>query len=63
MLMFTLFLFDHFQFTLVYGPNIPGSYAVFVFTASDFTFITTHTHNWVLLFGSSSLYEEPKLFL
>ena len=24
-------LFDHFQFTLIHGPDIPGSYAVFFF--------------------------------
>ena len=28
--------------------NIPGSYAVLLFTASDFTSITSHIHNWVL---------------
>ena len=31
-----------------YGPNIPGSYAVLLFTTSDFTPITHHTHNWML---------------
>ena len=47
--MFTLAVsFDHFQFALIHGPNIPGSYAVLLFTASDFTFITRHIHNWVL---------------
>ena len=25
-------LFDHFQFALVHGPNIPGSYAILLFT-------------------------------
>ena len=47
--MFTLVIscFDYFQFTLIHGPNIPGSYAVF-FTASDLTSITNHIHNWVL---------------
>ena len=29
-------------------PNIPGSYAILFCTASDFTFITRHIHNWVL---------------
>ena len=38
-----LSLFDHFQFTL-----IQGSYAILLFTASDFTSITSHIHNWVL---------------
>ena len=49
MLVFTLhLLFDHFQFALIHGPNIPGSYAILLFTASDFTSITSHIHNWVL---------------
>ena len=29
-------------------PWIPGSYAILLFTASDFTSITSHIHNWVL---------------
>ena len=37
-------MFDHFQFALIHGPNIPGSYAILLFTALDFI----HTHNWVL---------------
>ena len=41
-------LFDHFQFTLTHGPNIPGFYAMLFLTASDFTFITSHIHNWAL---------------
>ena len=41
-------LFDHFQFTLIHGPKISGSYAILFFTASDFTSITSHIHNWVL---------------
>ena len=41
-------LFDHFQFALIHGPNIPGSYAILFFTALDFTSITSHIHNWVL---------------
>ena len=48
MLMFTLaILFDHFQFALIHGPNIPGSCAVLLFTALEFTSITSHIHNWV----------------
>ena len=48
-------LFDHFQFTLIHGPNIPGSYAILFLTASDFTSITSHIHTWVLFcFGSIS---------
>ena len=31
-----------------YGPNIPGSYAILLFTASDLASITSHIHNWVL---------------
>ena len=41
-------LFDHCQFALIHGPKIPGSYAVLLFTASDFTSITSHIHTWVL---------------
>ena len=33
---------------LGHGPNIPGSYAILLFIASDFTSITSHIHNWVL---------------
>ena len=41
-------MFDHFQFALIHGPDIPGSYAVLLFTASDLASITSHIHNWVL---------------
>jgi len=37
---------DHFQFTLMHVPNIPASYAIFFFTASDFPPTTRHIHNW-----------------
>ena len=49
MLRFTLaiILFDHFQFALIHGPNIPRSYTTF-FTISGFTSITSHIHNWAL---------------
>ena len=54
-------LFDHFQFALIHGPNISGSYAMLFFTASRFTFSTRHTHSWALFllchfigFGASS---------
>ena len=40
---------DHFQFALIHGPNIPGSYAILLFTASDFSSIMSHIYNWVLL--------------
>ena len=36
------------QFTLIHGPNILGSYVILFFTASDFTSITSHIHNWAL---------------
>ena len=41
-------LFDHFQFTLIHGPNIPGSCAILLFTAWDLASITSHIHSWVL---------------
>ena len=41
-------LFDHFQFALIHGPNIPGSYAVLLFTASDLACVTSHIHSWVV---------------
>ena len=41
-------LFDHFQVALIHGPNIPGSYAILLFTASDLASITRHIHSWVL---------------
>ena len=41
-------MFDHFQFTLIHGPTIPGSYAILFFIASDFTSITSHICNWAL---------------
>ena len=56
-------LFDHFQFTLIHGPNIPVSYVILLFTASDFTSIINHIHNWVLFcFGSISSF-FLKLFI
>ena len=33
---------------LIHGPNIPGSYAILLFTALDSPSITSHIHNWVL---------------
>ena len=41
-------LFDHFQFALIHGPDIPGSYVILLFTASDLASITSHIHSWVL---------------
>ena len=40
--------FDHFQFALIHGPDIPGSHAILLFTASDLASITSHIHNWEL---------------
>ena len=37
------------QFGLIHRPNIPGSYAILIFTALDFTSITSHIYNWVFL--------------
>ena len=41
-------LFDHFQFALIHGPNIPGSYTILLFIASDLSSITSLIHNWEL---------------
>ena len=32
---------------LDHGPNIPGSYAILLFTASDLASITSYIHSWV----------------
>ena len=41
-------LFGHFQCALIHGPDIPGSYAILLFTASDLASITSHIHSSVL---------------
>ena len=41
-------LFVHFQFAFIHGPNISGSYAILLFTASNLAYITSPIHNWVL---------------
>jgi len=41
-------LFEHFQFALIHGPNLPGYYVILLFTASNFISITSHIHQWVL---------------
>jgi len=38
----------HDQLALIHGSNIPGSYAISLFTALDFASITSHIHNGVL---------------
>ena len=57
-------LLNHIQFTLIHGPNSPGSYEILFFTALDLTFTTRHSHNWIsfpllrslfLIFGAISL--------
>ena len=40
--------FDHLQFALIHGSDIPGSYVILLFTASDLASITSHIHSWVL---------------
>ena len=40
-------LIDHFQFALIHGPDIPGSYAILLFTASDLASITSHRYSTV----------------
>ena len=50
MLMFTLLIsyLTTSKFTLIHGPNMPGSYAILFFIALDFTFTTSHIHTWSL---------------
>ena len=33
---------------MIHGPDIPGSYAILLFTASDLASLTSHIHSWVL---------------
>ena len=40
-------MLDHIRFTLILGPNIPGSYTLLFFTALDFTFTSRHIPSWV----------------
>ena len=40
---------SHFSIlALIHVPDIPGSYAILLFTASGLVSITSHIHNWVL---------------
>ena len=41
---------------MIYGRNIPGSYAILFFIALDFTFTTRHIHNRVLFLLWPSLF-------
>ena len=46
-------LFNHFQFALIHGPNIPGSYEMLLFTVSDLASIpVTSTIGCCFCFGS-----------
>ena len=56
-------LFDHFQFTLIHGPNIPASYAILLFTALNLASITSHIHNRVFCFFGSVSSFFLELFL
>ena len=48
---------------LIHGPNMSDSYAILLFTASDFTSITSHIHSWCCFcFGSVSSYFLELLF-
>ena len=38
------FFFNYYQFALIHGPNIPGFYAIFVFSELDFTSTTSPIH-------------------
>ena len=51
------FLFDHFEFTFIHGPNIPGSYAILFFTSLDFLpSSVTSTTGYCFCLGSISLF-------
>ena len=50
-------LFNHFQFTLIHEPNIPGSYAILLFIASNLASITVlFTTGCCFGFGSIPLF-------
>ena len=51
-----LLLFDHFLFALIHGPDIPGSYAILLFTASELASITGNIYNWVFFALAPSLH-------
>ena len=39
---------DNLSFVLTHGPNIPGSYAILLLTASNLASVTRPVDNWVL---------------
>ena len=49
-------LHDLIQFTLIHGPTIPGTYAIFFFVALDFTFTARHSHNCHFHFAPANLF-------
>ena len=53
----SMFTLGHIRFTLIHGPNIPYSFAILFFTASDSTFTTRHIHNW------ASFLRWPRCFI
>ena len=52
----------HFQFALIHGPDIPGSYAILLFTASDLASITSHIHNWASPSLLPSIFTSIRIF-
>ena len=49
-------LFEHFKLILIHGPNLPGSYAILLFTASGLASISRHIYHWLLFFLRLSLF-------
>ena len=47
------------EFTLIHRPTSPGSYAIFLFIASTFTFTNWHINNWVFFLLWLSLFILP----
>ena len=55
-------LFDHFQYALIHGPKIPGSYAILLFIASNLASITSPIYNWGVVFAlAASLHQKTKI--
>ena len=47
---------------MIHGPDIPGSYAILLFTASDLASITSYIHSCVLFAWVQEGLEEPPTF-